>query len=81
MSQTQSIIVYRNPAEQAMWESGLVVPIFSSLFVGVFVFAVIMIGAEKLSKKIYWKFNTSIQITSAVLALASVVASFHWMTT
>ena len=27
---TQSIIVYRNPVEQAFWESGLILPIMAS---------------------------------------------------
>jgi len=41
MNQTQSIIVYRNPLEQAFWESGLIVPLFMSLVAFVLSFYVI----------------------------------------
>lgn len=38
MSQTQSVIVYRNPAEAAFWESGMAFPLMASLFVFLVVF-------------------------------------------
>lgn len=34
MSTTQSIIVYRNPAEAQFWESGMAFPLMVALFVG-----------------------------------------------
>lgn len=37
---TQSIIVYRNPAEQAFWESGLLVPISGGIAAGLIAFAI-----------------------------------------
>lgn len=42
MSDPTRIIVYRNPAEAALWESGLMFPLLASLFIG-FVFA-LMVG-------------------------------------
>lgn len=33
MNNTQSIIVYRNPAEQMFWEGGYAVPLFGALLV------------------------------------------------
>lgn len=41
---TQSIIVYRNPAEAAFWESGLAGP----LFCGLAVFLIVMLAGMKL---------------------------------
>lgn len=37
---TQSIIVYRNPAEQAFWESGIMVPLTGSLLAFMIVFVI-----------------------------------------
>ena len=31
---TQSIIVYRNPAEAALWESGMVFPLICGMVIG-----------------------------------------------
>lgn len=42
MSDPTRIIVYRNPAEAALWESGMLFPIIASTFIG-FMFA-IMVG-------------------------------------
>lgn len=42
MSDPTRIIVYHNPAEAALWESGMVFPLMASAFIG-FVFA-LMVG-------------------------------------
>lgn len=42
MNQTHSIIVYRNPVEQAFWESGLIVPLGGCLLTFLLVFVLLM---------------------------------------
>ena len=37
---TQSIIVYRNPMEQAFWESGMMIPIVGGISAGLLAFAI-----------------------------------------
>jgi len=43
---TQSIIVYRNPLEAALWEGGMVFPIISGCFVGFITFLILLKFAE-----------------------------------
>ena len=45
---TQSIIVYRNPAEAALWESGLVFPIIC----GVVISVIVALLTDKLLKSV-----------------------------
>jgi hypothetical protein len=50
MNNTQSIIVYRNPVEQAFWESGDFVPIFSSIIAATVVFLALHALVQKIVK-------------------------------
>ena len=49
---TQSIIVYRNPMEQAFWESGMMIPIVGGIAAGLVAFA----AAYKLTGYVINKF-------------------------
>lgn len=62
---TQAIIVYRNPAEAAFWEGGMVFPLIVGLIVGVIV-AVI-------AATMYDKFVFRGQYTGEVAIIAAVI--------
>lgn len=79
MNQTQSIIVYRNPMEQQLWEGGYV-----GLFVGiavVFILCVVSIGfvAEKVLG--YRRVHNTNWAAGMLLALAAAAtwAVFHFL--
>jgi hypothetical protein len=66
--QTQSIIVYRNPLEQQLWEGG---------YIGLYicfavVFCIILVGLMKLAGKVFgeWKVSTCNTYTWVAVALA-----------
>ena len=73
MGQTQSIIVYRNPLEQQMWESGTL-PLF--LFAGVlfvlFTYGFIQIAAWFSSE---WYVSTHSWVTWVAVALAALMTA------
>ena len=51
---TQSIIVYRNPAEAALWESGLVFP----LIVACVLFVICVVISQKISEFLLKRFTS-----------------------
>lgn len=53
---TQSIIVYRNPAEQAFWEGGFAVPIVGGCLVGLVAF----ILSYQIASMLFQRFGRSI---------------------
>ena len=53
---TQSIIVYRNPMEQAFWESGMLIPLAGGCVVGLILFGI----AYKLSGFIFTRFRNKL---------------------
>lgn len=67
---TQSIIVYRNPAEAAFWESGMAFPLMSGLFVGFIVFVIGATILDKFTKK-SWKKPVWWEVSTWTLAIAS----------
>lgn len=69
MTQTQSIIVYRSPAEAAFWESGMAWPLF--FFLGVFL--VCMLVTDKITRA--WS-KSRRQQNQFIWATASAIASF-----
>ena len=54
---TQSIIVYRNPLEQQLWEGGYIPPIM----LGCVCFLVFFVALMKISSMVFgeWKVNSS----------------------
>jgi hypothetical protein len=76
---TQSIIVYRNPLEAAIWESGLVGPFILSGLVFVLVFAGIvkLAGRHAMYRS---KRTTIIQWIAAIVAFAIAATVFVHIT-
>ena len=77
----QSIIVYRNPLEQAFWEglmgSPVIIPVFGSLCVGVLVLIMLYHLAEK---RCGWRGPGSFGTGCIWLAAAaSVVITFNFL--
>ena len=67
---TQSIIVYRNPAEQAFWESGLIGPLLCGLLV---FFVILMVGEKILLKSKMSRFSRKYRYAiNSIVVLASV---------
>jgi NhaP-type Na+/H+ or K+/H+ antiporter len=73
---TQSFIVYRNPLEAAMWESGLVFPLIGGLSIGFIVFVVGMVMLDKYTKK-SWKKPRWWKISTYALATASIALAVY----
>jgi len=74
---TTSIIVYRNPAEQAFWESGLLFPLICSLVVAMGVAYVLSLVYECLPWNIRsqkWPSNLLIALT-----IASCIGTLFYM--
>ena len=70
--QTQSIIVYRNPMEQAFWESGAIIPLFGS---GI-VFVLVIVAMDKLiGMKYGWRKPLWTQWAMWAVATASAFAT------
>ncbi len=78
MSNTQSIIVYRNPAEAAFWESGMLIPLFGGLATGFLIFCVLAAVAKKFSGD--WRGPSNMALGAAgVAAFAAGVLTFDWL--
>jgi hypothetical protein len=74
--QTQSIIVYRNPAEQAFWESGMIVP----LGAGALMFLFVMMGMDQLiSLKYGWRKPLWTQWLMWVASITASFATMKWL--
>ena len=78
---TQSIIVYRNPMEQQLWESGYIPPIM----LGCICFLVFFVALMKISSMIFgeWKVNSSHVYTwgAGVMAVILTAVLFHFLPT
>lgn len=78
MSNTQSIIVYRNPAEAAFWESGMLIPLIGGLGTGFLVFIVLAAIAKKLSRD--WRGPSNLALGAAGIAsVAAGLLAFNWL--
>jgi hypothetical protein len=77
MNQTQSIIVYRNPLEQQLWEGGYV-GLF--LCVGI-LFVVITVALLKVVSVCVgdWKVNSNSWISWAIMAVAAVITGLVFL--
>lgn len=83
MNTTQSIIVYRNPMEQQMWESGAMFPVMSGCAVGFAVFLAVYSGLTRLYR---WRYgyngrinNEAITYAAGAIALVSGIATIGTM--
>jgi hypothetical protein len=77
--QTQSIIVYRNPAEQMLWEGGYMWPIICVGGTFVLVLVILMTIAKQIMGE--WAANTNMWVTAAAGGI-SALAAFgvgYWM--
>lgn len=79
----QSVVVYRNPVEAAMWESGLVAPLMVSVLVAFIVTLTVAQASDYLAKHSFWykemiyrKYQGNIV---AISAIVSVVATVYFM--
>lgn len=75
---TQSIIVYRNPLEQQIWESGMVGPIFVFVVLTVAFVLILSKLGDKIAKKMGWSmFSTQFKwLGYAELVLGVFLAGF-----
>ena len=72
MSVTHSIIVYRNPAEAALWEGGMIFPLICGMFVSIILSTSVALLLQKYTPK--FKYITELTIFVAVASLVSVMA-------
>lgn len=77
MSSTQSIIVYHNPAQQAFWEGGYLIPIGGSLLAGMLLFIGLLTLAERFlgNSRVNW----FIMLASATASVSLAVLVFGWL--
>lgn len=77
MSNTTSIIVYRNPMEQAFWESGLVFPLMVTVAVTI-IYAMI---AGKFLESLPWQYQRAKWVSNLYLISVVIVGilTFRWM--
>jgi hypothetical protein len=68
----QSIIVYRNPLEAAMWE-GIMGGNFFPVIVGVIVFFAVFLAANRFIVERYWGWNSRDVPTYVALAIGAVI--------
>lgn len=57
---TQSIIMYRNPLEAAIWESGFLGPVLLLSLCTVILTVMLFTGSEKLIRQNQWRKHTEI---------------------
>ncbi len=86
MNQTQSIIVYRNPLEQAFWEGGLgmenIIPIVAGaiVFIAVFLFIGNLIS-KILRKYSYQRNRITWFLAGHYLTIPWILAALSWIVT
>jgi hypothetical protein len=68
----QSIIVYRNPLEAAMWE-GFMSGSFFPIIVGVIVFFAVFLAANRFIVERYWGWNSRDVPTYVALAISAAI--------
>ena len=79
MSQTQSIIVYRNPMEQQLWEGGYVPLLLGAGVIFIVVFVILM----QLAGMIFGKWNVEHRTWPSMVAMAlaglATAGVFHFL--
>lgn len=70
MNNTQSIIVYRNPAEAAFWESGMLIPLLGGLGSFLIVMLILSAIANKASRD--WRGPSGLVVGTCCVVSAAV---------
>ena len=78
MNQTQSVIVYRNPAEQAFWESGVIIPLGGSLVVFLIVVMSLMRLVET-KTRVFTSARKNSTISVFIIASIMAIATFNYL--
>ena len=80
---TQSIIVYRNPAEAALWESGIIVPLGGALIAGLVGFLLLNYCTEGLTRRFcrgnFYKMRDLLTRINLVLGAAIGIIAFNYL--
>jgi len=71
MSHPNSIIVYRNPMEQAFWESGIIFPMICAVIVAI----VLALGLFKLYELLPWDVRRTHGVWISNLIICLTIAS------
>ena len=77
MSHPTSIIVYRNPVEQAFWESGIIFPMICAIAVALTVAIVL----SKIYERLPWSYRSQSWVSNllVLLTIASAIATMWFM--
>lgn len=76
-----SIIIYRNPLEQAFWESGLLIPLIGSKGIFILSFVLITLVIDRYSFSL-WKTRrvpTYITVLTGVISAILAVLTFNFL--
>lgn len=73
----QSIIVYRNPAEAALWESGMVFPIIVGAVISLASVLIVLSVLQMLSKRFDIIDKLDPSIVAIVVAILSMLYTVH----
>lgn len=73
----ESIIVYRNPAEAALWESGMVFPIIVGAVIAVTSVLIVLGVLQMLSKRFNIIDKLDPSIVAVVVAILSMLYTVH----
>lgn len=73
----ESIIVYRNPAEAALWESGMVFPIIVGAVIAVTSVLIVLGVLQMLSKRFNIIDKLDPSIVAIVVAILSMLYTVH----
>ena len=74
---TQSIIVYRNPMEAKLWESGLVFPVIAGMvtavIVALLVAQVLDVATRMKRRGFLWENQGNITVASAIVTMVATI--------
>ena len=80
---TQSIIVYRNPAEAALWESGIIIPLGGALVAGLVGFLLLNYCTDELARRFcrgnFYKIRDLLTRINLVLGVVIGIVTFNYL--
>ena len=80
---TQSIIVYRNPAEAMLWEGGYVFPLIAGLGAGFLTFVFLMwalgLWNQRKTRRARVVVPEQAMIAAAIISIIIGGGTFHWL--